>query len=254
MLYKERAEGGKALPSFDEVEFRVHSQNGEDGILLYLFSLLGSPTKKCVEMCAADGIECNSANLIRNHGWRGLLVDGNGPLVRKGVEFYRNDRSTSWLPPRFVEGWVATESVNGIFTDNGFDGEIDLFTLDMDGVDYWIWKAITVAQPLVVVAEYNWGWGPDEAMTVPYTPDFTRVKRYYGASLAAFTNLAREKDYRLVGSQRWGFNAFFVKNGAGENYFPEITPAQCFETPVMRQRWSPESREDVRRRGRWIEV
>jgi len=254
MLYKERAENGKPLPTFDEVEFRVHSQNGEDGILLYLFSLLGTPTKKCVEVCAADGIECNTANLVRNHGWRGLMIDGSRPLVAKAQNFYRKDRSSRWQPPKVVEAWVTTDSVNSIFADNGFDGDTDLLSLDMDGVDYWIWKALTVTQPLVVVAEYNWGWGPDEAMTVPYEPAFAGVKRYYGASLAAFTKLGKEKGYRLVGNQRWGFNAFFIKNGFGEEYFPEIPPAQCFDNPVMKQRWSPESREDVRRRGKWIEV
>ena len=41
MAYQERAERGASLPSFDDVEFRMYSQNGEDGILLYLFSLLG---------------------------------------------------------------------------------------------------------------------------------------------------------------------------------------------------------------------
>jgi hypothetical protein len=44
MLYRDRAERHLSLPSFDDVEFRVHSQNGEDGILLYLFSIIGAPT------------------------------------------------------------------------------------------------------------------------------------------------------------------------------------------------------------------
>jgi hypothetical protein len=58
----------------------------------------------------------------------------------------------------------------------------------------------------VVVAEYNWAWGPDEALTVPYAPDFripsptwkpTGENPYFGASLAALTQLVSEKCYPI---------------------------------------------------------
>ena len=254
MLYKERAERRGHLPTLDEVEFRVHSQNGEDGILLYLFSLLGAPTKKCIEICAGDGIVCNTANLIVNHGWRGLLFDGNELNIRRGKQFYRTCRDTRWYPPRIVQSWITMENVDALVEEHGFSGEVDLLSLDLDGVDYWIWKGLTNVAPRVVVAEFNWGWGSDESMTVPYDPGFVRNKRYYGASLQAFTKLAREKGYRLVGTQQWGFNAFFVRDGVGEEWFPEVTPEQCFDTPVMRQRWTPESRDDLLWRGEWVPV
>jgi len=197
---------------------------------------------------------CNTANLIQNHGWRALLVDGDATLIARARRFYRRNADTRWFPPTIVQSWVTAENVNELVEDNGFAGDVDLVSLDMDGVDYWIWKALTAAQPLVVVAEYNWGWGPDESMTVPYDPKFVRDKRYYGASLLALTKLAREKGYRLVGTQSWGFNAFFVKCGVGEDTFPEVTPEQCFDTPVMRQRWTPEIRDDLRWRGEWVPV
>jgi len=41
MAYRELAGRGDPLPPFDEVEFKIYSQNGEDGILLLLFSVLG---------------------------------------------------------------------------------------------------------------------------------------------------------------------------------------------------------------------
>ena len=69
------------LPSFGDVEFRAFSQNGEDGILLYIFSLIGTRNRTSVEICSGDGIQCNSANLLLNHGWTGLLVDGDERLV-----------------------------------------------------------------------------------------------------------------------------------------------------------------------------
>jgi hypothetical protein len=262
MAYRDRAERGASLPTFDDVEFKAYSQNSEDGILLYLFSLLGAPTKKVVEICAGDGIECNAANLIINHGWQGLLVDGDARRVATGRRFYGSLAETSWLPPRMVKAWVTTENVNRLLVENGVTGEVDLLSLDLDGNDYWIWKAIDAVRPRVVVAEYNWTWGPAESKTIPYQPDFALPAPegrshadniYFGASLNALVGLARSKGYRLVGCQRWGFNAFFVEDGVGEAWFPEVSPAECFDTPVMRARWDPDYLEQHRSRE-WISV
>ena len=77
----------------------------------------------------------------------------------------------------------------------------------MDGVDYWIWKELTVVNPRVVVVEYNNPWPADRALTVPYHEDFKTEYNQYGsyyagASLAAFVKLARENGYSIVGSQQ----------------------------------------------------
>ncbi len=52
-----------------------------------------------------------------------------------------------------------------------------------------------------------------------------------GASLSAFVKLGREKGYRLVGCQSYGFNVFFLRSGVGEDIFPETSPADCFGHP-----------------------
>lgn len=57
------------LPTFDQVGFKVYSQFEEDGILLYIFSMIGTTNKTVVEICAGNGKECMGANLIINHGW-----------------------------------------------------------------------------------------------------------------------------------------------------------------------------------------
>ena len=148
-------ESGSDLPDLRQLGFKVFSQTDEDGILLYIFSIIGTATKKSVEICAGDGIECNTANLIINHGWHGLLVDGNSALVKKGIAFYRNHPQTIVYPPTFVHSWITRDNINDILNKNGFKGEIDLLSLDMDGVDFWIWQAINIIEPRVVVVEYQ---------------------------------------------------------------------------------------------------
>ena len=75
--YQRMARQGEPLPTFADTQFRSFSQNGEDGILLYIFSLIGMTNRRALEICCGDGIECNATNLIVNHGFDGLLIDGN---------------------------------------------------------------------------------------------------------------------------------------------------------------------------------
>jgi hypothetical protein len=239
LTYQSRIRSGEPMLPLAEVEFRAFSQNGEDGILLYLFSLLSAGGRRVVEICAGDGRECNSANLLINHGWSGLLFDGDKTNVERGRQFYEGHPDTHTFPPRWVSEWVTRENVNELIQNEGFDGEIDLLSLDIDGNDYWIWEAIEAVQPRVVVAEIQCIWSNERSVTVPYDPQF-RARYvdgfgiYSGASLPAFVKLAARKGYRFVGVQRLGFNAFFVRNGIAEELIPEADPRVAMELPFVR--------------------
>lgn len=236
LKYQEMLRDGAPLPSFDEIEFRSYSQNGEDGILLFIFSLIGTTSKKAVEICAGSGMECNSANLIINHGWRGLLFDGSEENIRAGRDFYARHKDTLINPPRLVHSWITRANVDDLISSHGFEGEIDLLSIDLDGNDYWIWKAIKCISPRVVVVEHNSLALAERAITIPYSEDFvadlTGGPPYYlGASLPAFVKLGKEKGYHLVGGERLGFNAFFVRSDI--QLLPEM-PAAALLRPTER--------------------
>jgi len=261
---------GDNLPDFSEIEFSSYSQNGEDGIILLIFSVIGAKSKRVVEICAGDGIECNAANLIINHGWSGLLFDGNADLIKQGKLFFEKPTGAHRLrrlPPTLVHAWITTENVNNLISENGFSDEIDLLSLDMDGVDYWIWKAIKCVSPRVVVLEYNNRWKANQSFTVPDESMFVGTgasvegEGYFGASLLAFQKLGKEKGYRLIGANsiiavfsrmrgnrilerltvqdcntphscdyRYNTNAFFMKNDVGLDIFPEVTVESCLSS------------------------
>src|SRR5262249_12933799 len=88
LRYQELVRSGQPLPPISDTGFKVFSQTDEDGVLWFLFSVIGTTNKACVEMCAGDGTECNTANLILHHGWHGLLFDGAPASVEKGRRFY----------------------------------------------------------------------------------------------------------------------------------------------------------------------
>ena len=236
MQYESLVRNQKRRFGFDQVGFNVYSATCEDGILLYIFSLIGMETKRCVDI-GAGGIEgSNVANLILNHYCAGLLIDGNPRNIWIARKYYRYHRAIESSPPILVTAMVTAENINDILRANGFVGVVDLLCIDIDGVDYWIWKAIDVIQPRVVVVEYQDILGPERTWTVPYSPDFNvrdytvnkKNHNYCGASLGAFVKLGKEKGYRLVGCSQGGWNALFVRSGIGEEHLPEVSVESCF--------------------------
>jgi hypothetical protein len=236
---------GVNLPSFPDVGFRAYSQNDEDGVLLFIFALIGMTNKRVVEVCAGTCIECNAANLIVNHYWRGLLLDGSAVNIESGRRFYAEHPNTFVRPPVLVHSWITPKNINQLLTDNGFTGEIDLLSFDMDGMDYWVLQAIECIDPRVIVLEHNSPWGATRAVTIPYRRDFVAEfvdgsPEYCGASLPAFVKLLKRKNYRLVGVEALGFNAFFVRRGIADDILPERTAESCFAsdppTPAQQAR------------------
>jgi hypothetical protein len=227
-----------------ETEFRCFSQNGEDGILLYIFALVGTTNKKVVEICAGNGIECNAANLIINQGWSGLLVDGDEDNIARGRRFYESCRETVVFRPVLTSAWVTAENVNDLVTRHGFAGDMDLLSLDVDGMDYWIWNALTCIRPRVVIVEFNARWGPERAVTLRYRPDFKedwhRHPWSHGASLSAFVHLGRQRGYRLIGTNRSGPNAVFLRSDTGTDRFPEISAAEAYRRSTGLRLWTPD--------------
>jgi hypothetical protein len=248
----------QSFPNLFDVGLRCFSQNEEDGLLLYVFSLVGVTNKRVVEICAGDGIECNAANLIINHGWCGLLVDGDERNVTRGRRFYLRRRDTFFYPPLFTCAWITAENVNQVLLEHGFTGDIDLLSLDLDGMDYWVWKALTCIRPRVVILEFTSRWGPYRAVTIPYRADFRadwdRFPWCHGASLSAFVKLGRERGYRLVGTNWHGFNALFLRNDVGTDFFPEVSPAECFARTPYLNFWSPEWLPSREERPEWWDV
>ena len=245
------------LPGLDEVGFRVFSEADEDGILHYIFSLIGTSNKKLVDLGAGGVFGSNTANLLVNHGWSGLLVEGDLAKVDQLTKFYAECLDTKNYPPKCVNAWMTAENINDVIRSNGITGEIDLMCIDIDGIDYWLWKAIDVVSPRVIVVEYQCIWGPERSVTVPYDPEFKAsfdgpYGIYNGASLAAFVKLAKAKGYRLVGCHRYGYNGFFVRNDVGQDCLPEVSAESCFKHPFTR--WAQEQFLPKIENLRWVEV
>lgn len=203
----------KAIPGNELAarEFRVFSQWGEDGIIQFLISRIEIEKKAFVEFGVEDYTQANTRFLMVNNNWRGLVIDSGSP----GIERLRRSAVCWQYGLKAVASHVTAENINELLSANGFTGEIGLLSIDIDGNDYWVWRAINVINPVIVIVEYNHRFGRDAAVTIPYDKDFQRGNGhpifYFGASLKALCNLAARKGYAFVGCNSNGVNAFFVR-------------------------------------------
>jgi hypothetical protein len=187
--------------------FKLLSQNEEDGIILALLKLAGAPNHTFVEIgSGASG--GNSGMLALEFGWRGLMVDiDEGKIARARAKFGVNPHVS------FEALAVSPENINALIERHGLQGEVDLFSLDIDSFDYWVLEAMTACSPRVMVLEYNGNFGPERSLAIARDTDMSRaVKGFHGASLKALNKLAAAKGYKLLACDESGTNAFFVRN------------------------------------------
>jgi hypothetical protein len=209
-------------------EFRAFSQWGEDGIIRWLVREAEAAPKVFVEFGVEDYGEANTRFLAEHDNWTGLVIDGG----RENVERVRQSPVCWRQNLRAVEAFVTRDNINALISGAGLGGDIGLLSIDIDGNDYWVWEAIDVVSPAVVVVEYNHRFGRDLGVTIPYEEEFRRGARhpvyYFGASLKALCLLGARKGYAFVGCNGNGVNAFFVRRDKMTPSLRELTPEEGY--------------------------
>jgi hypothetical protein len=232
----------KALPPdapLADAEFQVFSQFGEDGIIQHLVDKVPIENDVFVEFGVEDYTESNTRFLLVNDNWHGLVLDGSDAHRR-----WLHSHPTGWRHEiEAVTAFIDRDNINRLIGGAGIEGDIGILSIDLDGNDLWILEAIDVVSPRILILEYNATFGPEAAVTVPYDPSFVRGQKhssnlYWGASLAALTRTARDKGFSLVGSNRAGNNAFYVRDDVvGE--LPVVEAADAWRPSRFRESRSP---------------
>ncbi len=200
------------VQTLHDVEFKVFSQFGDDGIIQYLIHKIKIEDKSFVEFGVENYEEANTRFLLMNNNWRGLVIDGDPSHIR-----YIQKDNISWRHDlTSLCAFVSKENINEILSSHRFTGEIGILSIDIDGNDYWVWECMTVVRPSIVIVEYNSYFGAERAVSVPYDPSFYRMNAHYsglywGCSLKALVLLAEKKNYVFIGCNSSGNNAYFIR-------------------------------------------
>jgi len=202
-------------------EFSGFSQNGEDGVIDLLSRHLTTANRYFVEIGASDGLENNTTWLALVRRFSGLWIEGSASSADWAK--YTFTRLNYGLDIRSL--FVDRESAGTVVSQALF-ADPDVLSVDIDGMDYHIVEALLDAglRPKIIVVEYNSAFGPEAAVTIPYTREFRREagafgSLYYGCSITAWRRLLEHREYSFVTVEANGVNAFFVASSAFEQDF-----------------------------------
>jgi len=199
--------------NFNDFEFKIFSQWGDDGLIQYLIKNIKIENEIFIEFGVEDYSESNTRFLMMNNNWSGFVMDGS----KKNMERLRNQDWYWKYSLKCKSVFITKENINELLISAGYKN-IGLLHIDLDGNDAHILEAIDLSElnPSIIIMEYNAVFGKDRAISVPYDKNFIRTEKhysnlYFGASLAAITHIANNKGYSLVGCTLAGNNAYYVR-------------------------------------------
>lgn len=203
--------------SVSKYKSNIHSQNGEDGILAFIFNSMDvaniSYPKRCLEVGAYDGVWLsNTRNLILK-GWDSIQIEGGEQFIELGF-LYQDYPKSYVICENVMVKTRGSRSIDSILKRNGFlngkkdDIKIGCISVDIDGFDYSVFKNLKT-KSVVCLIENN-----------------SHIKRFSRQGITSLTNLGKLKGYKLVA---YTGNVIFIN----ENYFDalnleEITPEMAW--------------------------
>lgn len=213
------------LDKINQNEFKLTSQNNEDGIIEHIFNIIPN-NKKFIEI-GFGYYEFNSLNLIKK-GWTGKLIDIDSDEVialKKNLNHYYQDSRVE-----VVNAKILKKNVNELTIEKDKNNWIDFFSLDIDSNDYWVLESLDLSKVSVLCCEYNHWLGNNRKLTIKYNEDFKFVDNgIWGASLLALTELLKNKEFSLIAVESSGTNAFYINN-KHKKKFEILSPLKSFKS------------------------
>ena len=177
------------------------------------FSALADPTRRAilarlpardqwaVEFGAWDGQLMSNTAALADAGYRRVLIEADQRRLRALRRKYKSDPNT--VPILAMVGWSESDSLDTILETTAVPHDFDLLSIDIDGNDYHVWKAVRKYRPKVVVIEFNPTIRNGVEFVQPPDPELNQ-----SSSITSLVGLGRSKGYELAAATE--FNAVFV--------------------------------------------
>lgn len=195
------------------------SQWNEDGIIQILIQKLQIKNKRFIEIGVGDFFESNCRLILQKDNWEGYIFEASkqySNIIKNSNFFWKYNLNHTCV-------FVSKRNINKLISPIVKYQDIGIFSLDIDGNDFHVLKAIDKLKFEVIVVEFNPRFNSVLPLSVPYNESFSRSKKnneviYYGANLMAFKIYLEEKGFRLLCVNSHNSNAFFVQ----ENSYKKI--------------------------------
>lgn len=223
--------------NINDYEFKIFSQFGDDGIIQYLVRNIKIENEIFIEFGVNNYLESNTRFLMMHNNWSGFVMDGSEQAMnhlKNQYWYWRYDLSNKAV-------FIDKENINHLLAETGFSN-IGLLHIDLDGNDYHILTELDLSKlnPAILILEYNSVFGCDRKITVPYKKHFVRhdmhySNLYFGASLPALYQAAKDKGYDLVGSNLAGNNAYFIRRDLLNDKVKGVPLHKAFKNSKFRE-------------------
>lgn len=216
----------RPAPPFAAWKRDVHSQCGEDGVLEHLLADLRIGRGYFIEFGAWDGRHLSNCAALADRGFSGCFIEGDPERFEKLRSAYPG-RDDIARVEAFV-GLKGEQRLDAILTRVGAPAEPAVLSIDIDGMDYHVWKSLAQFKPAICVIEFN--------PTIPSHVVFAQAAGasvHQGCSLAALWRLGQEKGYALAAATE--FNGIFVRQDLCaahgiRTYMPDEVKSRTYET------------------------
>lgn len=244
--------------------FKNYSQYEEDGIILFIFSIIGFTNRRAIEIGCGDCLENNTTNLIFNHMFEALLVDGDRTNISKGKNYFNHNYRSLTHQPILEHKFVNIENINKLIVKNNFNEDCDFLSIDLDGIQYWVLKKIfEIIKPRLVTIETHNIIPANLSISIPYDSEFyyknNKIDHYdfRSCSISAINNLAKLNNYVLIGSNKLGFNTFLLRKDIFEEHkevFKEMSSEQILSSLNPNYKKELNKRWEKVKNLNWVEV
>lgn len=236
-LLDEKNKNKTNVQDLSELEFKVYSQWGDDGIISWLTDKISSENPFFVEFGVQTYRESNTRFLVTHKNWAGLIIDGNKDYI-DGIKeesiFWKHDLNAKHL-------FITKDNIDNFLKQNCPRTDIELLSIDIDGNDYWIFESLKEMRPKLIICEFNSLFGNEADISIPYSESFVRSNAhysnlYFGTSIQALIRLSTTKDYVFIGTNSHGNNAYFLDNQSQHELIAEIKKPKIFEAKFRESR------------------
>jgi hypothetical protein len=155
----------------------TYSQNGEEKLLIEILRRLKIDKGCAVETGGHNGKWLSNTAMLIDQGWTGKFIEADYDLWEQCCKNWQGNENV-----KSVCSFVSEANINAFV-----DADCDVLSIDVDGIDYQIFKALE-AKPKVVIIEID--------SSIP--PDADRFNSEGGAGYLPMVKLGIEKGYFLL--------------------------------------------------------